>query len=104
MKDQIVPAPLAGTHVTAIDRQRGHIGRGGMRHAPHAPQVCTSSSPRAVPAQNGAEVSSSRSGSRKPVSLITSPPEENRRGGHALAAGDERAGRVRDLAGGGAAD
>src|SRR3954468_16041047 len=76
MNDQIVPAPLVGTHVTAIERHRGHIGRGGMRHVPQTPHACTSSSPRAVPAQNGAEVTSSRSGSRNPVdasSVMPSP-------------------------------
>src|SRR3954469_3565305 len=69
MNDQNVPAPLGGTpgeaiegrrvgtHVTAIERQRGHIGRGGMRHVPQSVHACTSSSPRAVPSQNGADVS-----------------------------------------------
>ena len=68
MNDQIVPRPEVCSHRTAVERHTGHIGRGGMRHVPHEAQTCTSSSPRAVPAQNSAAVGSERSGSRNPVS------------------------------------
>ncbi len=69
-KDQIVPRPLDATHSWSSDRQYGHIGRGGIRRRPQLEQVCTSSSPRAVPAQKGAAVSSSRSGSSQVASVI----------------------------------
>src|SRR2546423_11394677 len=70
MNDQIVPRPEVGSQRTSVERHPGHIGRGGIRHVPHAAQTCTSSSPRAVPAQNSAAVGSARSGSRKPVSML----------------------------------
>ena len=73
MYDQTRPRPLVGSHATSVDWQCGHIGRGGMRHFPHAPHACTSSSPRAVPSQNGAEVGSSRSGSSQVLSITRGP-------------------------------
>src|SRR5882724_9868695 len=70
MYDHTVPRPLVTIHVRSSELQRGHIGRGGCASFPHAPHCCTSSSPRAQPAQNGAEVSSSTSGRRNPLSIV----------------------------------
>jgi hypothetical protein len=56
MNDHTRPRPDVGSHRTSIDRQRAHIGRGGMRRNPHDAHACTSNSPRAHPSQNGAEV------------------------------------------------
>src|ERR1700730_13920437 len=68
MNDHTRPRPEVRSHFTAVDRQYEHIGRGGMRHLPHAPHACTSNSPRAHPNQNSLAVGSSRSGSNHPVS------------------------------------
>ena len=74
MNDQTRPRPEVGSQCTSIDRQRAHMGRGGIRRRPHDEQVCTSSSPRAQPSQNGADVGSSRSGSSHLVSTISGGP------------------------------
>jgi len=47
------PRPVVTSHRTSIDRQREHIGRGGMRRRPHDAHVCTSSSPRAAAEELG---------------------------------------------------
>src|SRR5450755_3701743 len=69
MNDQIVPRPVVGSHVTSVDRQFGHIGRGGIRRVPHDPQAWTSNSPRAQPNQNSFAIGSARSGSSQPDSM-----------------------------------
>ena len=74
MNDQMRPRPDVGSQRTSIERQREHMGRGGMRFKPHDAQVCTSSSPRAQPSQNGADVGSSRSGSSHLVSTVSPGP------------------------------
>jgi len=74
MNDQTRPRPEVGSHRTSTEWQREHMGRGGMRRKPHEAQVCTSSSPRAQPSQNGAEVGSSRSGSSHFVSTVSPGP------------------------------
>ena len=73
MNDQTRPRPEVGSHRTSIERQREHIGRGGMRFRPHDAHACTSNSPRAQPAQNSAEVGSSMSGSSHAVSITGLP-------------------------------
>jgi hypothetical protein len=73
MNDQMRPRPDVGSHLTSIERHRGHIGRGGIRHVPHAPHAWTSSSPRAHPSQNSFDVGSERSGRSHPDSMLTRP-------------------------------
>ena len=66
---------------TSIDRQRGHIGRGGMRHVPHAPHACTSSSPRAAPVPERRRGRRRRgSGSSHAVSITRSFVKQDRGG------------------------
>src|SRR5215207_3988705 len=70
MNDQIVPRPDVASQRNSSERHRGHIGRGGIRRSPQLLHVCTSSSPRAQPAQNSAASGSSTSGSRKSASTV----------------------------------
>ena len=53
MNDHTLPLPDVACHDTSVDWHAGHIGRGGNCVVPHAPHFWISSSPRAVPAQNG---------------------------------------------------
>ncbi len=90
------------SQVWSSDRQTGHIGRGGIRRWPHDAQVCTSSSPRAVPSQNGAEISSSRSGSSQVGSTVAtrwSSAEQHCARRDAFAAGDQARLGALDLGG-----
>ena len=69
MNDQTRPRPDVRSHLTSVERQYGHIGRGGMRHLPHALHACTNNSPRAHPNQNSLAVGSSRSGNNHRASI-----------------------------------
>src|SRR5260221_8858818 len=69
MNDQMRPRPDVGSHRTAVDRQCGHIGRGGILLTPQEPHTWTRSSPRAQPSQNSFDVGSARSGNSHPVSI-----------------------------------
>jgi hypothetical protein len=73
MNDLTLPLPDVACHDTSVDWHAGHIGRGGNCVVPQAPHFWISSSPRAVPAQNGPVVGSSRSGNTHPDS-ISGPP------------------------------
>ena len=73
--DQIVPRPDTRLPLARrVDRQRGHIGRGGMRRAPHvAARLHEQLAARAAVPERRRRRRSSRSGSRTSrVSIVAS--------------------------------
>ena len=65
------PRPLSFTSSRRVEKQRGHIGRGGCWRSPQSAQRRPSSSPRAAPAQKNA-VSGVSIGSGRVA--VTTPP------------------------------